>query len=108
MHPACVQRLPSGLRLFPGVPEARERHRFTIGQPVAIVPIETETACCIAASYRAKAYGVKTGNRELAALCRVLKVVAEWGFIAAALRISLLCGNGRVPLCSRGGWRRDT
>jgi len=35
------------------------------------VPIEAETACCIAASYQAKAYGVKTGIRldEALTLC---------------------------------------
>jgi DNA polymerase-4 len=33
------------------------------GQPIAIVPIriEAQTGCCIAVSYQAKAYGVKTG-----------------------------------------------
>jgi DNA polymerase-4 len=33
------------------------------GQPIAIVPIrvEAQTGCCIAISYQAKAYGVKTG-----------------------------------------------
>ncbi len=36
------------------VPELR-------GQPIVIVPIEAENACCIAASYQAKAYGIKTG-----------------------------------------------
>jgi DNA polymerase IV len=38
------------------VPELR-------GQPIAIVPIrvEAQTGCCIALSYQAKAYGVKTG-----------------------------------------------
>jgi len=41
------------------------------GQPIGIVPIEAETACCIAASYQAKAYGVKTGIRldEALTLC---------------------------------------
>jgi DNA polymerase-4 len=33
------------------------------GQPIAIVPIEAETACYIAASFQAKAYGVRTGIR---------------------------------------------
>jgi DNA polymerase-4 len=35
------------------------------GQPIAIVPIrvEAQTGCCIAVSYQAKAYGVKTGVR---------------------------------------------
>lgn len=32
------------------------------GRPVAILPVLAETTCCIAASYEAKAYGVKTGT----------------------------------------------
>ena len=32
------------------------------GRPVAVVPVETEATCAIAASYEAKAYGVKTGT----------------------------------------------
>ncbi len=36
-------------------PELREK-------PVAIIPMLTETTCCIAASYEAKAYGVRTGT----------------------------------------------
>ncbi len=32
------------------------------GKPVAVVPVETDTTCCIAASYEAKAFGVKTGT----------------------------------------------
>jgi DNA polymerase-4 len=36
-------------------PELRNR-------PVAVVPMEAETTCCIAASYEAKAFGVKTGT----------------------------------------------
>lgn len=33
------------------------------GRPVAVVPMLAETTCCIAASYEAKACGVKTGTR---------------------------------------------
>ena len=33
------------------------------GKPVGVAPVMTETSCCIAASYEAKAYGVKTGTR---------------------------------------------
>lgn len=33
------------------------------GKPVAVVPADTDTTCAIAASYEAKAYGVKTGTR---------------------------------------------
>lgn len=32
------------------------------GQPVAIVPVMSDSSCCIAASYEAKAFGVKTGT----------------------------------------------
>ena len=32
------------------------------GRPVGVVPVMAETTCCIAASYAAKAYGVKTGT----------------------------------------------
>lgn len=32
------------------------------GRPVAVVPVESEGTCCIAASYQAKAFGVKTGT----------------------------------------------
>ncbi len=33
------------------------------GRPVGVAPVLAETSCCIAASYEAKAYGVKTGTR---------------------------------------------
>lgn len=33
------------------------------GKPVAVLPVMAETTCCIAASYEAKAFGVKTGTR---------------------------------------------
>lgn len=32
------------------------------GRPVAVVPVDSEGTCCIAASYQAKAFGVKTGT----------------------------------------------
>ena len=32
------------------------------GQPVGVVPMMADTTCCIAASYEAKAHGVKTGT----------------------------------------------
>jgi DNA polymerase-4 len=32
------------------------------GRPVGIVPMMADTTCCLAASYEAKAYGVKTGT----------------------------------------------
>ncbi len=41
------------------------------GRPVGVLPVMAETTCCIAASYEAKAFGVKTGTgvREARALC---------------------------------------
>ena len=45
-------------------PELRDR-------PVAVVPLMADTTCCIAASYQAKAFGVKTGTQvgEAKRLC---------------------------------------
>ncbi len=34
-----------------------------IGKPVAVTPLETDATCAIAASYEAKAFGIKTGTR---------------------------------------------
>jgi DNA polymerase-4 len=42
------------------------------GQPIGIIPIYADTACCIAASYQAKAYGVKTGCGWMRRSCSVL------------------------------------
>jgi DNA polymerase IV len=41
------------------------------GRPVAVVPVMTDWTCAIAASYEAKAYGVKTGTniREAKQMC---------------------------------------
>jgi impB/mucB/samB family len=33
------------------------------GKPIAVVPLETDATCAIAASYEAKAYGIRTGPR---------------------------------------------
>ena len=47
------------------------------GQPVGIVATKVETTCCIAASYEAKAVGVKTGTgvREARQLCPGIRIV---------------------------------
>lgn len=41
------------------------------GKPIAVLPVMAETTCCIAASYEAKAFGVKTGTlvRDARKLC---------------------------------------
>jgi DNA polymerase-4 len=46
-------------------------------KPVGIVPMKVDTTCCIAASYEAKKFGVKTGTRVLDAkkLCPGIKIV---------------------------------
>ena len=43
----------------------------TRGKPVAVVPLETDATCAIAASYESKALGIKTGTRiyEAKKLC---------------------------------------
>lgn len=47
------------------------------GEPVIVVPCDTEYTCAIAASYEAKAFGIKTGTKVLEArqLCPKLRVV---------------------------------
>jgi len=47
------------------------------GRPTAVVPVMTDSTCCIAVSYEAKEYGIKTGTKVLAArrLCPDLQLV---------------------------------
>jgi DNA polymerase-4 len=47
------------------------------GKPVAVVPMLTDNTCCIAASYEAKAYGIKTGTRvgDAKKICPTLHLV---------------------------------
>lgn len=47
------------------------------GRPVGVAPVLAETSCCIAASYEAKAFGVKTGTliREARVLCPGIRIV---------------------------------
>jgi DNA polymerase-4 len=56
--------------------EQQERPELR-GRPVAVVPVMTDSTCCIAASYEAKAFGVRTGTmvREARQLCPSLKLV---------------------------------
>lgn len=52
------------------VPELR-------GRPIAVAPVTADSGCCIAASYEAKAFGVKTGLRvrEARQLCPEIVIV---------------------------------
>lgn len=47
------------------------------GRPVAVVPVMADTTCCIAASYEAKAFGVRTGTRvgEARRMCPGIEMV---------------------------------
>lgn len=56
--------------------EQQERPELR-GKPVAIVPMPTDATCAIAASYEAKAYGVKTGTKiyEARKMCPGLRCV---------------------------------
>jgi DNA polymerase-4 len=47
------------------------------GRPVGVVPVLTDSTCCIAASYEAKAFGVRTGTgvKEAKLLCPAIKLV---------------------------------
>ena len=55
----------------------QQEHPELRGRPVAVVPLLSDTTCCIAASYEAKAYGVKTGTNvaEAKRLCPSLRLV---------------------------------
>jgi DNA polymerase-4 len=47
------------------------------GRPVAVVPVVADTTCCIAASYEAKAFGVRTGTLvgEAKRLCKGIALI---------------------------------
>lgn len=45
------------------------------GRPVGVLPVMAETTCCIAASYEAKAFGVKTGTPVYEARQRCPEIV---------------------------------
>ncbi|MDE3056547.1 MAG: DNA polymerase [Bacteroidota bacterium] len=55
----------------------QQTRRELRGKPVAVVPVMTDTTCCIAASYEAKRFGIRTGTlvREAKHLCPELCIV---------------------------------
>ncbi len=55
----------------------QEKQPHLRNRPVAVVPMMADTTCCIAASYEAKAYGVKTGTQvgEAKRMCPELVLV---------------------------------
>lgn len=52
-------------------------HPHLRGRPVGVAPVLAESSCCIAASYEAKARGVKTGTQvsDARTLCPGIKIV---------------------------------
>ncbi len=55
----------------------QELHPELRGKPVAVVPVMTNSTCCIAASYEAKSFGVKTGTLvgEAKKLCPEIRLI---------------------------------
>ena len=55
----------------------QQEHPRLRGRPVAVVPLLSDATCCIAASYEAKAFGVKTGTNvaEAKRLCPHLHII---------------------------------
>ena len=55
----------------------QQEHPALRGKPVAVVPLLSDTTSCIAASYEAKAFGVKTGTNvaEAKRLCPNLNII---------------------------------
>ena len=55
----------------------QEKQPHLRGRPVAVVPVMADTTCCIAASYEAKAFGVRTGTQvgEAKRLCPGIELV---------------------------------
>lgn len=49
------------------------------GRPVGIVSVDTDSTCCLAASYEAKAYGIKTGTsvKDAKTLCPHINIVVS-------------------------------
>mgnify|MGYP001241766274 FL=1 len=72
----CLTTLYLDMNAYFASVEQQERPELR-GQPVGIVAVETDTTCCIAASYEAKSFGVKTGTivRQARQICPGLRIV---------------------------------
>ena len=55
----------------------QEMNPLLRGKPVAVVPLQADTTCCIAVSYEGKAFGIKTGTkvRDARRLCPKIEFV---------------------------------
>jgi DNA polymerase-4 len=75
------------------------------GKPVAVVPMLTDSTCAIAASYEAKAFGIKTGTPvwEAKAKCPNLKIVMARHQRYVEVHHQVAAAIARVlPIHSRG------
>src|SRR5690348_816488 len=71
------------------------------GKPVAVIPVETDSTCVIAASYEAKAFGVKTGTAvwEAKKMCPHLQCVVANHDLYVAFHEKFLQEIGRhIPV----------
>lgn len=73
---AVVEWLFLDLNSYFASVEQQERPELR-GRPIGVVPLIAESTCCIAASYEAKAYGVKTGMgvKDAKQLCPHLELI---------------------------------
>ncbi len=57
----------------------QQEHSHLRGKPMAVAAVATDSSCCIAVSYEARAFGIKTGTivREARRLCRHVEVIAS-------------------------------
>ncbi len=75
------------------------------GRPVAVVPVLSDSTCCIAASYAAKALGIRTGTRVADArrLCPQLVLCLARPVLYVEWHHRLLAAIGRVlPIATVG------
>ena len=75
------------------------------GKPVAVVPMPTEHTCAIAASYEAKAYGVKTGTiiRDARNMCPNLICVPARHDVYVRYHNRILENSSNTPRSTRSG-----
>ena len=74
-----VRNLFIDMNAFFAAVEQQDRPELR-GRPVAVIPTDAETTCCIAASYEAKRFGVRTGTTvwEARKLCpSIVCVIAD-------------------------------
>jgi DNA polymerase-4 len=103
-HPDRFQFLHIDLNSFFASVE-QQLHPEYRGKPVAVVPTTADTTCCIAASYEAKDFGVKTGTQvgEAKRMCPGIILIegshTEYAKYSAAISeaVELVCPVSHHP-----------